>query len=380
MTDVLVAGGGPAGHALASACARRGLSVTVVDPDPHRKWPNTYGVWADEVPGLPAKAISPTTLAYGTREHRLDRAYLVVDNAGLREWLAVPEVVPGKVTGVEHGPHGSTVHLADGRRLATAVFVDASGVPRGLRGPRAEQTAYGLVVPASDELVFMDWRDSIGSFRYQLPLGDGSMLVEETSLAQRPGVPIPELARRLHARLAAAGIRPEGRAERVRIVLDVPLPRRGRTVPFGVAAGLVHPATGYSLATSLQLAPQVADALVDAFDAGPATAAAAARKALWPPEARAVHALRRHGLRALCGMSPAQSAQFFDLFFGLPIAAQRAFTSGRTDLAGTAATMANLFRAAPADLRRKLVTARNFRSATGMGAVTPFQGTQVPRR
>ncbi len=367
MTDVLVAGGGPAGRALAAACARRGLETAVLDPDPHRKWPNTYGLWADEVPELPGKAIAAapaTTLAFGTREHRVDRAYRVLDNAGLREWLTEPrvEVITGKATSAEHGPHGSTVLLADGRRLAAAVFVDASGAPK-LRAPRAEQTAYGLVLPADqaerlappDTAVFMDWRDGTDSFRYLLPLGDGSVLVEETSLARKPGLPVSELAQRLHARLKAAGIRPAGRVEQVRIVLDVPLPKRGQAVPFGVAGALVHPATGYSLATALQLAPRVAEALADAFDAGPAAAAGAARKALWPPEARAVHALRRHGLRALCGMSPAQSAQFFDLFFELPIPAQRAFTSGRADLPGTASTMANLFRAAPARLRRRLL-------------------------
>ncbi|WP_020658189.1 lycopene cyclase family protein [Amycolatopsis benzoatilytica] len=366
MTDVLVAGGGPAGRALAGACARRGLSVTVVDPDPHRKWQNTYGLWADEVPHLPERAIAAApaaTKAFGAREHRLDRGYWVLDNTGLREWLAEPQVqvVSGKVASAEHGPRGSTAVLADGRRLAAAVYVNASGAPRG----RTEQTAYGLVLPAEQAerlepgaagtAVFMDWRDGTQSFRYLLPLGDGTVLVEETSLAHRPGVPIAELAQRLHARLAAAGIRAAGRVERVRITLDVPLPVRGQAVPFGAAGGLVHPATGYSLATALQLAPPVAAALAGAFDAGPQAAARAARKALWPPEARAVHALRRHGLRALCGMSPAQSAQFFDLFFALPVPAQRAYTSGRADLAGTASAMANLFRAAPSGIRRKLL-------------------------
>ncbi|WP_329059152.1 lycopene cyclase family protein [Amycolatopsis sp. NBC_01480] len=374
MADVLIAGGGPAGWALARACARRGLATTVVDPAPHRPWRNTYGVWSDELPGLPAEVIAaapPATVAFGTREHRLDRGYLVLDNEGLRSWLTGERVrvVTGQAAAVEPGRHGATVVLADNRRLAAAVVVDASGASRVLsggrpRGARAEQTAYGLVLPAADAerlgpgaadtAVFMDWRGDGPSFRYQLPLGDGSVLVEETSLASRPGLPVDDLARRLRTRLAAAGVRGRFVEERVRIVLDVPLPGRGAVVPFGVAAGLVHPATGYSLATSLRLAPAVAAAIAGAFEAGPPAAARAAKRTLWTPEARAVHSLRRHGLHALRGMPPGEPARFFDLFFTLPPAAQRAFTSGRDDLPGTAAAMARLFRAAPPGLRARL--------------------------
>ncbi|WP_328608209.1 lycopene cyclase family protein [Amycolatopsis sp. NBC_00345] len=384
MADVLIAGGGPAGWALARACARRGLATTVVDPAPHRPWRNTYGVWSDELPGLPGGVIAAApaaTVAFGTREHRLGRDYLVLDNEGLRTWLTGERVrvVTGQAAAVEPGRHGATVVLTDDRRLAAAVVVDASGASRvlsggALRGPRTEQTAYGLVLPAADAerlgpdaAVFMDWRGGGQSFRYQLPLGDGSVLVEETSLAHRPGVPVDELARRLRARLAAAGLR--GRSafaeERVRIVLDVPLPGRGAVVPFGVAAGLVHPATGYSLATSLRLAPRVAAAIAGAFEAGPPAAVRAAKRTLWTPEARAVHSLRRHGLHALRAMPPGEPAKFFDLFFTLPPAAQRAFTSGREDLPGTAAAMAKLFRAAPPGLRARLAGLRPVRKEHG---------------
>ncbi|MEV6899106.1 lycopene cyclase family protein [Amycolatopsis sp. NPDC051372] len=378
MSDVLIAGGGPAGWALARACARRGLATTLVDAAPQAAWRATYGAWADELPGLPGEVIASapgSTVAFGTREHRLDRGYLVLDNAGLRSWLtAAPvTVVAGRVAHAEHGHHGSTVVLADDRRLATAVVVDASGRNRVLSGGppgghRAEQTAYGLVLPAadaerlvpgaSDTAVFMDWRDGAPSFRYLLPLGDGSVLVEETSLAHRPGVPVDELATRLRTRLAGAGLRPHGREERVRIVLDVPLPGRGAVVPFGVAAGLVHPATGYSIATALRLAPRVAAALASAFEAGPRAARHAARRTLWTTEARAVHSLRQYGLRALRRMSPAELAEFFDLFFALPTPVQQAYTSGREDLTGTVAAMTRLFRAAPPRLRARLAGRR----------------------
>ncbi|MEC3976631.1 lycopene cyclase family protein [Amycolatopsis sp. H20-H5] len=375
--DVLIAGAGPAGLALARECARRGLTTALVDPAPRRHWPPTYGLWADEVPALPATAVAAapaSALAYGTTAHRLSRSYLVLTNRGLRAWLTDDrvEVLTGRVERVDHGGHGATVRLADGRRLAAGVVVDASGERRVLTGgalgtPRAEQTAFGLVLPAAvaDALVpdsattavFMDWRAAAAepSFLYAIPVGGGEVLVEETSLARRPGLDTVVLAARLRSRLAAAGIPWHGREEKVRIVLDAPVPARGPTVPFGVTAGLVNPATGYSLATSLRLAPVVADALAENLGRGPGAAVKAAHRCLWTPSARAVHLLRRHGLRALRGMPPSAIPSFFDRFFALPEPSQRAFTSGREDVAGTTAAMTELFRDAPWAVRRRLV-------------------------
>ncbi len=48
--DIGVLGSGPAALAVASACARRGASVTVVSPEPHSPWMPNYCLWADEVP------------------------------------------------------------------------------------------------------------------------------------------------------------------------------------------------------------------------------------------------------------------------------------------------------------------------------------------
>ncbi len=369
---MVIAGGGPAGRALARACARRGLATVLIDPAPDRRWRATYGLWADEAPSLPTSVVAcapSTTLAFGTGPHVLDRQYLVVDNAGLRDWLSGGyEVVPGEVSGVEHGRFGSSVRLSDGRVLAAGLYFDASGARP--KGDRYEQTAFGVVLPAEDAprlvddpgtAVFMDWRGSDQDFLYVLPLGDGTVLVEETSLARKPGLPLDVLAARLRTRLSAAGLRSRGREERVRIVLDTPVPRRGRTVPFGAAAGLVHPATGYSLATSVRLADPVAAAVGQAWDRGPAEAASAAHRALWPSSARAVHGLRRHGLRALCGMPPELVPVFFDLFFTLPTGLQRAFTGGRDDVSGTAEAMSTLFRMAPRRVRKHLIGWRALR-------------------
>ncbi len=378
---MVIAGGGPAGRALARACARRGLGAVLVDSEPGRHWQSTFGLWSDELPSLPESAVAcapSTTLAFGTGPHILERQYLVADNDGLRDWLTGGyDVIGGTVSEVANGRMGASVRLSDGRVLAAGLVFDVSGARRVLcggtpKGSRCEQTAFGAILPADEALrlvdspdtaVFMDWRGTETGFLYVLPLGDGTVLVEETSLARRPGLPLEQLAARLRARLAAAGLSSRGREERVRILLDVPLPRRGPAVPFGVAAGLVHPATGYSVATSILLADRVADAVANAWDDGPAAAASAARGALWTQKARTVHGLRRHGLRALCGMPPELVPVFFDLFFSMPVARQRAFTSGREDVSGTAEAMTTLFRNAPWSLKKHLI---GWRRPTGL--------------
>lgn len=379
--DVLIAGAGPSGWALASACARLGLDTALADPAPLAPWPATYALWADELPDLPASAVAAApskTSAIGLTEHHLDRRYLVLRNSGLRDRLTDDRVrlLTGRIRRADFGRQGATAVFDDGSRIAAGVVVDATGARRVLSGgpPRrvhAEQTAFGLVldtadaerlVPdAGDTALFMDWRppDTAETareptFLYSVPLGGGRVLVEETSLARRPGLGKEFLAARLRARLAAVGIGWAVRQEWVRIPLELSPARTGQVVPFGVAAGMVHPATGFSVATSLQLAPLVAKAIASSMGDGPVEAANAAKRQIWTPRAKAVHLLRRRGLRVLRSLSPEALPRFFELFFALPEERQRAFTSGREDLSGTTSAMAEIFRRAPWNVKTHL--------------------------
>ena len=191
---------------------------------------------------------------------------------------------------------------ATGARQALA----RRGAARGLEGvrPRAEQTAFGVVVPrevaarvSGDRLLFMDWRADHGhegwpTFLYAVPLDAERVLLEETSLARRPGLPMPELRARLRARLLAAGLTeaeiPDDPAdvEKVRFPVDSPRHRSpAGVVAVGAADPLVHPASGFSLATSLRMAPRLATVLADALRGGadPAAAAKAARRVVRSP-------------------------------------------------------------------------------------------------
>lgn len=379
----MVVGAGPAGRSVAAACVDTGLTVTLVDPSPRRVWPHTYAAWLDELPAsLPRSAVAavmPRMRAFATSAHEWDREYAVLDNAALVEHLRRPEIteVVGKVVAAEHGPTGSTVRLKDGRRIATAAVIDASGASRALSGGRparvpAAQTAVGVVVDAAqaEQLcpagtgMFMDWRpppETRGgwpTFLYAVHLDEHRVLLEETSLARRPGLPLAQLRRRLRARLALRGVAPDERVpeERVRFPVDDPLPRQTRVVPFGATAGLVHPATGFSVAASLRQAPWVAGALGTGLSWDPAAAAKAAWSVLWPPRALTADGLRRRALQGLLSLPPERVPEFFEVFFSLEQRHQTAFLTADEQAGATMRAMAELFRTAPWQLRRRLVS------------------------
>lgn len=403
---MLVVGGGPAGRALAGACAAAGLATTLLDPAPDRPWPATYGCWAAELPpGLPAHVVAAraagTAVAGGV--HRVGWEYAVLDVPALRAHLdaglAGVEIRAGRAAGLA-GP--GRVALAGGGEIAAAVIVDAAGRGRPLagrpgqggaaeqprrgpvagwrgrgvdagrpgRGVPAEQTAYGVVVDAATaaplvppgEALFMDWRADHGepgwpTFLYGVPLGGDRVLLEETSLARRPGLPLAVLRRRLAARLAHHGVAvpPDAVTEKVSFPVDTPRHRAPGVLGFGAAAPLVHPATGFSVAAALRLAPAVAAALAAHLPADPDAALAAARATVWPPAARVVHHLRRIGLEAMLRMPPERVPDFFAVFFALPERRRWSYLTGRDDLAGTARTMGALFAAAGWELRARLV-------------------------
>jgi lycopene beta-cyclase len=378
--DVLVVGGGPAGRALAAAVAERGLRTVLLDAAPEAPWRATYGCWADELPaGLPGSVVAARAAgrAIALSEHRLGWDYAVLDVPVLRAHLDGElacrgvQVRRGRATGWERG----AVRLAGGEELRAAVVVDAGGHRRPLcsddrRRSAAEQTAAGVVVDEAaaaplvtpGEALFMDWRPDHGeggwpTFLYGIPLGGGAVLLEETSLARRPGLPLPVLRRRLHARLAHHGIAaPAGAAtESVRFPVDSPRHRTPDVLAFGAAAPLVHPATGFSVATSLRLAPAVADAIATRLPAGPDSALAAARSAVWPPGSGAVHRFRRIGLEALLRMPPAEVPAFFETFFALPARHRWCYLTERANVRGTAATMRALYGRAGWRMRARLI-------------------------
>ena len=178
------------------------------------------------------------------------------------------------------------------------------------------QTAYGIEVKMPghpfppDKAVFMDFRQSdpevpenedpendlgvwrVPSFLYVLPVDKDTVFIEETCLVARVQVPFDELKRRLYRRLSRMGLS----VEKENIVEEEAswIPLGGtppvspqRTLAYGAAAGLVHPASGYSIVNSLRRAPKFAEAVVSGLEAnGSVGAAEQGWDVLWGDEQR----------------------------------------------------------------------------------------------
>ena len=377
--DVAVLGSGPAGLALAAALAERGLAVLCVAPEPRRPWLPTYGMWADEESLLPAGAVAarypkPRVWLRDDEGLTLSRGYLKLDTPLLQRGLldradaAGVRFVDAWAFGIEHVLSGSHFATSAGVTTHAAIVVDASGAGstaliRDGADLDAHQTAYGAVVEVVEhpyregEMSFMDFRcvpgtDARGapSFLYVLPIDAHRLFVEETSLVRVPALPIADLKVRLEARLRNLGIRvlTVHEEEHCSIAMGRALPTKTqRLFGYGAAAAMVHPATGYQLATALRLAPEVADALREGLNGGsPHAAVRFAWDALWSsPRVRSWH-LHRFGMAAMCTLDLANTQLFFETFFALRPSDYERYLDGTASPGELSMMMLRLFRSA----------------------------------
>lgn len=374
--QVVVVGDGPAGLALGAALSRARVDAVVVGGG--EPWSATYSTWVTPRLGQAADALAwqGPVAAWGARRHELSVPYGVFDNAHLRSLLAAPtRFRPGRVVGVVQravgGESFAEVTLDDGDLLRCALVVDATGpaarfsTPPGSAAAVPVQTAYGLVLdhlPDGLEPMLMDWRPPTSSpeatFLYVVGLGGDRWLVEETSLARHPAMPIDELRLRLAERLGADLTDRASHVERVAIPMIPGAPPAGSAVvPFGAAARGVHPATGYSVADSLVAAPRVASAVAAALARGHrgGELEAAAWRAVWPARLRATRRLHDYGASVLLSLGPDVGA-FFDAFFDLPSGDWLRYLRTDTSPGEVSATMWRVFASAPWSVRRRLVT------------------------
>ncbi|GAC57275.1 lycopene beta-cyclase [Gordonia hirsuta DSM 44140 = NBRC 16056] len=362
MTALLVVGAGPAGRALAHRGLRHGLQVTIVDPDPDRIWTATIGMFVDDLPPwLPTEVIAcsaPEFVVYTPARRQIGRGYCVLAPAELQRALSLTGATVVRSHVEELTSH--TVRLPDGRLLAADHVVDARGgyrVDTRIPRQRASGTVFAVRAGAApavtaalssdrrtpeseppEQMVLMDWRDTTEddpSFSYRVGLGGGRRLVEETCLAGRPATSLAELARRNRRWGADPGLQPPEEVD-FPLYLDAAPWRRSGTAPlrFGAAGGLMHPATGYSIATALQSAEHLAAAIAGGADP---------HRVLWSASARWTHRLRMLGLAVLLGFGGRELSRFFDVFFSLPVGRQRAYLSRRDRVSGIAGAMWSVF-------------------------------------
>jgi len=425
LIDLLVVGAGPAALAIAAELAERGLAVAVLAAtDPREPWPNTYGIWGDEVDALGLGHLlehrwSDTCSYFGSGSSdpadpansptRHGRDYGLFDKTRLQQfWLerceaAGAQWIRGLAQELSHGSGRSQVRYAPARAADLAVIearlvVDASGhkavfVQRPERGPVAGQAAYGVVgrftAPPvqSGQFVLMDYRaDHLSeaerqeppTFLYAMDLGQGRFFVEETSLALAPPVPYATLKQRLERRLAHRGVAIEQveHEEFCLFPMNLPLPDLDQPVlAFGGAAAMVHPASGYMVGALLRRAPVLASAVAARLRAEPAVdslqLAAAGWQALWPPELRRKHALYQFGLEKLMRFSEPQLRSHFTSFFSLPSAQWYGFLTNTLSLGELLAAMVALFATAPWSVRWGLMGMRGRELQLGLRMLDP---------
>ncbi|WP_094559766.1 lycopene beta cyclase [Synechococcus sp. 8F6] len=420
VSDVLVVGGGPAALAIAAELAERQLQVAVLAAaDPRDPWPNTYGIWGDEVDALGLGHLlehrwSHTCSYFGSGSSdpadpansptRHGRDYGLFDKTRLQQfWLGRCEAagvqwLRGLAQELSHGGGRSRLTCTDGAVLEARLVVDASGhqavfVQRPDRGPVAGQAAYGVVGRFSappvepGQFVLMDYRaDHLSAaerqepptFLYAMDLGEGRFFVEETSLALAPPVPYDTLRSRLQRRLAHRGVAIEQveHEEFCLFPMNLPLPDLDQPVlGFGGAAAMVHPASGYMVGSLLRRAPGVADAVAAALEADPAASPAqlaqAGWQALWSLELRRKHALYQFGLEKLMRFSESQLRAHFATFFALPDAQWYGFLANTASVPELVAAMVRLFATAPWSVKAGLMAMQGRELALGLRLAWP---------
>ncbi|EFJ24566.1 hypothetical protein SELMODRAFT_101391 [Selaginella moellendorffii] len=402
--DLAVIGCGPAGLALASEAARRGLSVVLVGPD--MPFTNNYGVWQDEFDALGLEScIEHTwkdTAMYFTDNDclLLGRAYGRVGRDQLREELLrrcqeanvlyhCSEVED--ISRVDKNS-GSTLACASGKSIKCRLATFASGAASGkfLKYEALEergmsvQTAYGIEVEVEKHpydpnvMVFMDYRDykaesgdgEVPSFLYVMPFSETRVFFEETCLAARPVMSFNTLKDRLYTRLNKLGVKVVHMYEEEWSYIPV-----GATLPdtnqqhlaFGAAASMVHPATGYSVVRSLSEAPTYAAAIAAALQPRKASpgylrlqrdsisAALEAWNVLWPNERKRQRAFFFFGLELLLQLDVQSMRTFFQTFFKLPERMWKGFLAADLSSAELIWFALLTFLVAPNTLRMQLV-------------------------
>jgi len=159
--------------------------------------------------------------------------------------------------------------LANGEILEARAVIDGRGFIAAPKGPTGYQKFVGLDIELENEHglevpLLMDGRVAqLGAFRffYLLPWDKKRLLIEDTSYADEPSLDLPLTRARIHEYLNAHGLRVKAVLREEAAALPIPL---GGDAPVferptsGVASGLFHATTGYSLPMAVDLADAVA--------------------------------------------------------------------------------------------------------------------------
>ncbi|KAG8371154.1 hypothetical protein BUALT_Bualt13G0057200 [Buddleja alternifolia] len=374
--DVIIIGTGPAGLRLAEQVSKNGIKVCCIDPSPLSMWPNNYGVWVDEFESLGLEdcldKIWPMACVH-VNDHKtkyLGRAYGRVSRKELKLNLLSKCVAnsvkfhKAKAWKIEHEEFESFIACDDGTEFKASLIVDASGFTSSFieyDKPRNDgfQIAHGILAEVDDhpfdldKVVLMDFRDShlgnepylrarnsrFPTFLYAMPFDSNLVFLEETSLVSRPVLSYMEVKKRMVARLRHLGIRVRAiiEDEKCLIPMGGPLPRIPQNVmAMGGNSGIVHPATGYTVARAMALAPILAESIIECLGSTRMIRGTPlyhkAWNGLWPLERRCTREFYRFGMETLLKLDLDGTRSFFNAFFDLDPHYWQGFLSSRLSL------------------------------------------------
>ncbi|GAB4201154.1 MAG: UbiH/UbiF family hydroxylase [Wenzhouxiangellaceae bacterium] len=313
--DVLIAGGGNSGTALAVALAAADFNVTLIEPRPPAPSPDNADV------GLRVSALGPgsrhflerlrawpendrrgptayremsvcdTTglgdLTFHAHQHSLSALGWIVDNQQLQQqlWRAAADAgvtLLGEhaVSGVQQNSRGVTVTLGDQRQLRADLLVAADGARsplRGLLGIEVNESDYGqravvCTVTTAAANPGIAWQRFLpGGPLALLPVSEGRSSLVWSLPAEQAEDCLAQDEAAFSQQLSLAADSPFGAVvhcgPRAAFPLSMMLAGRyveQRCVLLGDAAHRVHPLAGQGLNLGLQDAAALAELLIDA--------------------------------------------------------------------------------------------------------------------
>ena len=282
-TDLLIVGGGLTGGLVALAVAQRRpqVRVTIVEAAPRLGGNHIWSFFQSDVAPEDHWLVAPLIchrwegheVRFPAYARTLEGHYCSIESerldAHVRATLPAERIVTATVASLD--PRGAT--LADGSRIEAAALIDTRGA-RDLPVDLGWQKFLGQVLRLDaphglERPVIMDATvDQSEGYRfvYVLPFGPRAIFVEDTYYSTDPGVDAGLLRRRIADYAAAQGWTIAAVEREEMAALPIAMggqyreiwPARDRVPRAGMAAGLFHPMTGYSLPDAVRTATFIA--------------------------------------------------------------------------------------------------------------------------
>lgn len=331
---IAIIGSGPAALLLAQYLKQKSIQSIVVDPKSSLHC--TYGVWENEIAPWAKEIISSSAGKYypemtiKTNDKTVTKPYpyLLLDNNALTAQLTV-NYIQARVESIDQTPSSPNpykLHLSNGHTLTADLVIDATGSLSPFQQypsfDPSYQSFYGAKVtfthPHKVSLTRVELMDfshpskSNPTFCYTLPQNAHDLFMEETVL-NGPILSPKELKRRLVERIQRRFPNNPFKLSDIEsddILMNSPEPLylENGPIPFGAAAGMVCPHTGYMVGYVTHMVQKLSDAIVAGND----------HKTLYRTISNKSHGDKLHAGMALARFDGETLGSFMVNLFSLP--------------------------------------------------------------